>query len=79
MNANFPNLGNVDVYAHENTFDYSRFKPNARLKMCNVPWCGDYENVVKFENDTARDAWFDALKGGVVNLDSMFNLSLIHI
>lgn len=74
MNANFPNLGNVDVYAYENTFDYSRFKPNARLKMCNVPWCGDYENVVKFENDTARDAWFDALKGDVVNLDSMFNV-----
>lgn len=74
VNADFPNLGNVDVYAYENTFDYSRFKPNARLKMCNVPWCGDYENVVKFENDTARDAWFDALKGDVLNLDSMFNV-----
>lgn len=74
MNAEFPNLGNVDVYAYENTFDYSRFKPNARLKMCNVPWCGDYENVVKFENDTARDEWFDALSGDVVNLETMFNV-----
>ncbi len=74
MNADFPNLGNVDVYAYENTFDYSRFKPNARLKMCNVPWCGDYENVVKFENDTARDQWFDALSGDVVNLETMFNV-----
>lgn len=74
MNADFPNLGNVDVYAYENTFDYSRFKPNARLKMCNVPWCGDYENVVKFENDTKRDEWFDALSGDVVNLETMFNV-----
>lgn len=74
MNADFPNLGNVDVYAYENTFDYSRFKPNARLKMCNVPWCGDYENVVKFENDTARDEWFDSLSGDVVNLETMFNV-----
>ena len=74
MNADFPNLGNVDVYAYENTFDYSRFKPNARLKMCNVPWCGDYENVVKFDGDAERDAWFDALSGDVVNLDTMFNV-----
>ena len=74
VNADFPNLENVDVYAYENTFDYSRFKPNARLKMCNVPWCGDYENVVKFENDTARDQWFDALSGDVVNLETMFNV-----
>lgn len=74
MNADFPNLGNVDVYAYENTLDYSRFKPNARLKMCNVPWCGDYENVVKFENDTKRDEWFDALSGDVVNLETMFNV-----
>ena len=74
MRDDFPGLDNVDVYAYENAFDYSRFTPNARLKMCNVPWCGDYENVVKFESDTERDAWFDALKGDVVNLDSMFNV-----
>lgn len=74
MRDDFPGLDNVDVYAYENKFDYSRFKPNARLKMCNVPWCGDYENVVKFDDDTARDAWFDALNGDVVNLDTMFNV-----
>lgn len=74
MRDDFPGLDNVDVYAYENTFDYSRFKPNARLKMCNVPWCGDYENVVKFTDDAARDAWFDAIKGDVVSLDTMFNV-----
>lgn len=74
MRDEFPGLDNVDVYAYENNFDYTRFKPNARLKMCNVPWCGDYENVVKFDNDAARDAWFDKLTGDIVNLDTMFNV-----
>lgn len=70
----FPNLDNVNVYKYDNTLDYSRFKPTARLKMCNVPWCGDYDNVVKFDDDAARDAWFDALEGETVNLDTMFNV-----
>lgn len=72
--GDFPNLDNVNVYRYDNTLDYSRFKPTARLKMCNVPWCGDYDNVVKFDDDAARDAWFDALEGEVVNLDTMFNV-----
>ena len=72
--GDFPNLDNVDVYRYDNLLDYSRFKPTARLKMCNVPWCGDYDNVVKFDDDAARDAWFDALEGEVVNLDTMFNV-----
>ena len=72
--GDFPNLDNVNVYKYDNTLDYSRFKPTARLKMCNVPWCADYDNVVKFDDDAARDAWFDALEGAVVNLDTMFNV-----
>lgn len=72
--SDFPNLDNVNVYKYDNTLDYSRFKPTARLKMCNVPWCGDYDNVVKFDDDAARDAWFDALEGETVNLDTMFNV-----
>lgn len=72
--GDFPNLDNVNVYKYDNTLDYSRFKPTARLKMCNVPWCGDYDNVVKFDDDAARDAWFDAIEGEVVNLDTMFNV-----
>ena len=70
----FPNLDNVDVYRYDNTLDYSRFKPTARLKMCNVPWRGQYDDVVKFDDDAARDAWFDALEGEVINLETMFNV-----
>lgn len=62
------------MYKYDNTLDYARFKPNVRLKMCNVPWCGGYENVVKFADDTARDAWFDRLEGDVINLETMFNV-----
>lgn len=72
--SDFPNLDNVDVYRYDNTLDYSRFKPTARLKMCNVPWCGQYDDVVKFDDDAARDAWFDSLEGEVINLDTMFNV-----
>lgn len=72
--SDFPDLDNVNVYKYDNLLDYSRFKPTARLKMCNVPWCGDYDNVVKFDDDVARDAWFDALEGETVNLDTMFNI-----
>lgn len=74
MDSGFPNIGNVDVYKYDNALDYARFKPNVRLKMCNVSWCGDYENVVKFADDAARDAWFDALDGDVINLETMFNV-----
>lgn len=72
--GDFPNLDNVDVYRYDNTLDYSRFKPTARLKMCNVPWCGQYDDVVKFDDDAARDTWFDALEGEVINLETMFNV-----
>lgn len=72
--GDFPNLDNVDVYRYDNTLDYSRFKPTARLKMCNVPWCGQYDDVVKFDDDAARDAWFDSLEGEVIDLETMFNV-----
>lgn len=72
--GDFPNLDGVDVYRYDNTLDYSRFKPTARLKMCNVPWCGQYDDVVKFDGDDERDAWFDSLEGEVIDLDTMFNV-----
>lgn len=52
---------NVNVYKYQNEFDYTRWDASARLKLCNVPWCGDYDNVVAFESAKARDAWLDAL------------------
>lgn len=58
----FPDVSTVDVYRYANTFDYTRWPENVELTLCCVPWCGDYENVVKFADDAARDRWFDSLE-----------------
>ena len=58
----FPNLETASPYALKNTFDYTRWVPNTKVHLVNVLWNGDYSNVVKFENDTARDKWFDNIK-----------------
>ena len=55
----FPNLNTVDVYAYKNVFDYTRWEPNTKIYLTNVRWNGDYQDVVKFEDDAARDDWFD--------------------
>lgn len=57
------------VYAqYRNTFDYNVWTPNTRIKLCRVKWLDDYHDVVKFPDDTARDAWFDNLDGETVKL-----------
>lgn len=60
-NERYPNLENVDVYARSNEFDYKRWVPNTRIKLCNVRWNGDYNDVVKFDDNEQRDNWFDSL------------------
>lgn len=72
--ADFPGLDNVDVYRYKDTLDYDRWKPTTRIKMCNITWCGDYDNVVKFADETARDAYLDSLTGEVQSFDTMFNV-----
>lgn len=57
----FPNMDNVDVYSYHNEFDYTRWVPNTKLKLCNVRWNSDYKDCVKFASDSERDKWFDSL------------------
>lgn len=71
--SEFPNVDNVDVWRYKNDFDYDRYKPIVRAKMCNVPWCGDYDNVVDFEGTEARDAYLDGLTGATVSLETIVN------
>lgn len=67
----FPNLDNVDVYAYRNEFDYTRWVAGTTIKLCNVLWNSDYSDVVKFDNNTLRDKWFDDLQDYyTVTLDS---------
>lgn len=45
-----------------NTFDYSQWTANARIKLLNVPWDGR-ANIVKWVDDEARDQWFTDTDG----------------
>ena len=60
--TNFPNFNNVNVYAFRNEFDYTRWGENTRIRLVNVLWDSNYNDVVKFENDEERDEWFDSLE-----------------
>lgn len=45
-------------------FDQSRWADAvAHGKLMSVPWCGDYDNVVRFSDEAARDAWLDEAGG----------------
>lgn len=71
MKEEFPELPTTPPQKWENDFDYSRWGTNAKVHLLNCPW-GTSEvqvgarsiigqgNVVKFENDTARDEWFSS-------------------
>lgn len=73
----FPHLQNATAFPDANTrvygqcrnvFDYNVWTPNTVIKLCRVNWYDDYHDVVKFPDDTARDAWFDKLDGETVKL-----------
>lgn len=64
----FPDT-NTHVYGqYRNVFDYNVWTPNTVIKLCRVNWSDDFHDVVKFPDDTARDAWFDKLDGETVKL-----------
>jgi hypothetical protein len=59
----FPHMEMASPYALKNTFDYTRWVPDTRVHLVNVLWDNDYANVVRFEDDRARDSWFDNITG----------------
>lgn len=73
----FPHLQNATAFPdtdtrvygqYRNVFDYNVWTPNTVIKLCRVNWYDDYHDVVKFTDDTTRDAWFDKLDGKTVKL-----------
>lgn len=54
-------------------------KARTRLKLCNVPWDQTYHDVVAWRSDEQRDAWFDALDGDIINLDTAWNYKSLEI
>lgn len=57
MAREFPGVPD-NIYQYENTFNYSVWAPNSSILMCNVPWDSSYRDVVRFDTDRERDAWF---------------------
>lgn len=57
MAQDFPGLPE-NVYEYENRFNYSVWTPNTTVVMCNVPWDSSYRDVVRFDSEQERDAWF---------------------
>lgn len=75
----FPHLDNAtsfpgaDVHVYDqyaNTYDYNMWTPKTKIKLCHVKWRNDGHDAVKFRDDGERDAWFDALDGETVHLDT---------
>lgn len=63
----------TDAHVYEqytNVYDYHMWTPNTKIKLCRVKWRDDGRDAVKFRDDDARDAWFDALDGEAVALDT---------
>lgn len=66
--TSFPGDGTHVYEQYRNVFDYNVWTPNTVIKLCHVNWFDDYHDVVKFSDDTTRDAWFDKLDGETVKL-----------
>ena len=70
----FPDLQTANVYKYRNELDYSAYEVSTKIKLLNVPWCGDYDNAVYFETREERDKWFDSQRGAVKEMPTMFRL-----
>lgn len=70
----FPDLQTANVYKYRNELDYDIYEVSTKIKLLNVPWCGDYDNAVYFETREERDKWFDSQKGAVKEMPTMFRL-----
>lgn len=71
----FPDLQSVDVYRYRNNFDYNRWEANAKIRLVNVLFDSDYQDVVKFDSDEERDRYFDSLEGYAQTLTTAFQVA----
>lgn len=68
--TSFPGADTNVYEQYVNTYDYNMWTPKTKIKLCHVQWRNDGHDAVKFRDDAARDAWFDALDGETVHLDT---------
>lgn len=62
--------------SYENEFDYSVWTPSTIINMVNVPWDNSYRDVVRFDDDGARNAYFNSLSlaSDAITIDRMVYL-----
>ena len=72
----FPNVSNVNTYKYQQDIDYEALYGDTEvtLKMLNVPWCGNYDNVCYFDSEDSRDEWFNNKSGTVITMHTMTRL-----
>lgn len=71
----FPHVNNVDVWKFQNDFDYARWQGKISIKLLNVKWNSEYNDVPGFNTDDERDLWFDGQRGVTKTLESAFNIT----
>lgn len=59
----------ADVYQFQNTFDYTRWTQDTKVKLVNVIWNSDYSDVVKFDTNDDRDRYFN-------NIEDFYSIEL---
>lgn len=70
----FPDVTQAKPYAqYHNDFDYTRWTPGTKITVCNVPW-DDTRNIVAWEDEASRNAWFDGLSAHRETLNSEFHV-----
>ena len=55
--SDYPSMNGLDGQSYRDTFDYSKYQRPAVLRLLSVTWKADYADVVRFEDEAARDSW----------------------
>lgn len=66
-NKGYPGTGSV--YTYENSFDYTRWQPNVRIRLFNIRWRIDGLHLPYFKSIEARNAYFDGTKSQPIELN----------
>lgn len=60
--SGYPNVDNMNTWLTQTTFNYALWAANSKLTITRVPWNEEYKDVVKFDDDAARDAYFASIE-----------------
>lgn len=64
--ADYPAFDGLTGSSYRDTFDYIKYQRPATLRIISVPWRSDYKDVVRFDDERARDAWLSSAEGNAL-------------